>query len=642
MSELICENIGGLLGKFSFNFKKGINILNAPNSSGKSSIINAIKLSCEGDWENENLIPYLNDKTNYGTVELKFNEFRQKVSITRDKQEVRFLSKELDYKDKRTKNLSFLMKDSPLNLAISKADEREIERWFYDITDLDYYEIAQKRTESLFRQYNQEKSNLENKLKGSLNELKKLRTEFNNEKSELDKKRDGLLKSPELEGIKDKIDDLRYKIEEYDEIINKIDYQLSDYQLKLKNAEKDLNEKEMDLDEKKVEVEDLQKEILQGEEKIIELEEVYNENKERIIILEKEIQGYDEIVEGKTIHIDGIKSNLRSLQSELKKKTSIEGYDICPTCDSKLDPLKVQKRIEVLSIKVNDNEQILRKKETLLGEISKSQKDIKNEINEIENELPKRKNELDDEIRTVNSEIKGYKGTMTSLNNKISENEIELRIKEKERENLTNKLKELISPFEKVNDEISDLNVKINELTKKINDVSAKIKLFEEGTEEIKNIRKKVEITEQIVRHFSNCVSRIKNLMLDKLNNRLKESFQLLELAELDRILVTENFNIIITRKGGYETTIAELSGAERALIAFIIMVIAKNEFLPEFPMLLIDEIGEFMDKTRFLKIIDYLKEIVDILIITRNRPLEGRPEPISQIDILHNPHEII
>jgi len=642
MSELHCENIGGLIGKHSFVFQKGINVLNAPNSSGKTSIINAIKLSCAGDWENENLEPLLNNKSDYGMVEFKFNGYRQKVSLTRDKGEVRFLSRELDFKFKRTKTLCFLMKDSPLQIAINKADNQEIKRWFYDITDLDYYEIARGRAEGIFRQYQQQKEKLENKLKGSIYELNKLKNEYVQEKENLEKERDSLLKSPELEDIEDKIDELDNKIKSIEEILKNLDFQLSNLQLKLTNSEKELYQKENDLDEEKKEFEVIKRQILIGEEKILELEENYNSNQEEIMNFKKEINGYDEIVEDKTIHIEGIKEIIRRNKDDLNEKISIEGLDICPKCGTELNPKETEKKIKALEQKIEEIEKLLRNKEAELNEFLKAQKKLKGQINEITKELPEMKNEIDNKINTINSEIKGYKGAISSFNKRIKELEKEIEGKNKDKKLLNDELQELISPYKEVKETLKELNIKIEEITKKINDVDAKIKFFEEGTEEIKIIRRKVDIAEYIVRHFSNRISRIKQLMLEKLINSLKECFELLELAQLDRISITEKFDIIITRKGGYETSIAELSGAERALIAFIIMVIAKNEFLPEFPILIIDEIGEFMDKTRFLKIIDYLKATIDILIITRNKPLKGKPTLITQTEILHDPIKVL
>ena len=642
MSELNLENIGGLIGKHTFQFKKGLNVLNAPNSSGKTSIINGLKLGCEGDWENEKMNQYLHDKADYGKSELRFNGLIQKTSITRDKKGVSFLSRELDYNDKRTKSLCFLMKDSPLQIAISKADEEEIKRWFYSVTDLKYYEIAKKRSESVFKDCNKKKETLENKLKGSINELKKLKKQYIDEKDNLESRMTEILKSPELEDIKDKIDILKKKIDEMDKIIDKLDADLSDNQLKLVKAEKNLNEKQEELNNLKYDLEEVKREILSGEEEIIELEEKYEINKDKITNLEKELYGYDEIVGGKTIHIEGIEEFIKHYIYNLKKKQSIKGLEICPTCDSELNPNDTEEIIKKIEKSKEEKEIVLRKKERELGELNKAQKKIIKRRNEVNEELPKKKNKINNVIDKTNSEIKGHNASITRFTNVIKEIEGKLKKNKMNREKFNQQLQDLVSPYENIEEELKELNIKIEKVGKQINDIEAKIKLMEEGTEELRLVRKKVELSEYIVRHFSNCVSKIQNVMLDKLNDKLKKSFQLLELAELDRILVTKDFEIIITRKGGYETNIAELSGAERTLIAFIIMVISKNEFLPDFPMLFIDEIGEFMDKTRFLKIIDYLTEIVDILIITRNKPLEGAPSLITQENILHNSSQII
>jgi len=42
------------------------------------------------------------------------------------------------------------------------------------------------------------------------------------------------------------------------------------------------------------------------------------------------------------------------------------------------------------------------------------------------------------------------------------------------------------------------------------------------------------------------------------------------------------------------------------------------------------------MDDTRFQRLIDYIKDKVDVLIVTRNAPLIGKPQILTQEQITH------
>jgi enolase len=68
------------------------------------------------------------------------------------------------------------------------------------------------------------------------------------------------------------------------------------------------------------------------------------------------------------------------------------------------------------------------------------------------------------------------------------------------------------------------------------------------------------------------------------------------------------------TRKGRFN----ELSNYERKLIAIIIGISAKNAFLPEFPLFIIDEPLDSADDRRFEKTLEYIKQKVKVLIVTK------------------------
>ena len=80
------QNIGGLQGKHSFTFNKGLNVIKAPNASGKTSLLNAIFLVLGNEQiERSELEDYLTDNEVAGYVRITNEEGnKSEIRLTRD------------------------------------------------------------------------------------------------------------------------------------------------------------------------------------------------------------------------------------------------------------------------------------------------------------------------------------------------------------------------------------------------------------------------------------------------------------------------------------------------------------------------------------------------------------------------------
>jgi len=94
MSEMkiSVEDIGGLEGSHEFQFNEGLNIIHAPNASGKTSLLKALRLTIPK--QGEDLDDYLTDGKSRGTVEVS-NDFEQKVTLNRSSSGVSYGTKQV-------------------------------------------------------------------------------------------------------------------------------------------------------------------------------------------------------------------------------------------------------------------------------------------------------------------------------------------------------------------------------------------------------------------------------------------------------------------------------------------------------------------------------------------------------------------
>lgn len=73
--KITVENIGGLKGTHKFVFDKGLNVINAPNAAGKSSLLKGIYLAfCGSVLDEDELRQYLYDRSDSGSVRIEFED----------------------------------------------------------------------------------------------------------------------------------------------------------------------------------------------------------------------------------------------------------------------------------------------------------------------------------------------------------------------------------------------------------------------------------------------------------------------------------------------------------------------------------------------------------------------------------------
>jgi uncharacterized protein YhaN len=86
---------------------------------------------------------------------------------------------------------------------------------------------------------------------------------------------------------------------------------------------------------------------------------------------------------------------------------------------------------------------------------------------------------------------------------------------------------------------------------------------------------------------------------VNKINEVVFRHFKLLRLAELEFPILSEDFELRLTRSGGVPTTLTELSDAEKAILVIAITFSLKEGIAEDFPFYVIDTLIEFIDDAR-------------------------------------------
>ena len=636
--NLKINNIGGLRGEHNYTFNKGLNIVNAPNATGKSSAINALRLAL-GGGQVENVVQYINDSSEYAEITLEDGK-THRISLSRSGDSAEILSSETPYENKEVEDLAFLTEDSTLHEAVVEGDEDQVGSWMSNITDIEYYEIARDRARSVMQEITRQKKQAEEQVKGSTQEVEELIGELEEDLEGVTSEIDEILSSDEYEGIKSELEGEQDRKDELEGEVDEITRKISRLQTEVENARRTLESSRKEKEKLSSQLEELKKERTQGEQEIKNLRERANELEERTSELERELEGKHEERDGRTVTIEeGIKSRLDNKERRLERRQGIEGFNECPHCGQALDNEEVRQEVEELKQDIEDLRNIKDQRERQITDLRAERRSILDEINEIREEIPAK-------IDSTEEELRGVKNTVSNKETEIEKKQGEVESLKEERdalnesiESVEKRITELASKNKESQERLSNLYQQEKEIRNRLEQARERKAKYQRGTERLEELQKKEQVAEQIVKHFSGRIERVNVQMLGELNDALEENFELLELADFEKIRVERNrsggFSLDLTRLDdegrATPTTLAELSGAEKRLVAMLIQYVAKKTFAPEIPLFVVDEVSNAMDDERFRRVVEELSEDVETLVVTRNTPYEGESEMLSQ-----------
>ena len=246
MSEwnLTVENIGVFKGKYNFTFRRGLNIINAPNAAGKTSLLKALKILSE--IPEDQLFQYLNDFSESGRVTLENTE-RFAVSITRTKDGVKYLKREKLIGDGRARDVIFVMEGNPLVEYVEKGDVEKIIEWFRTFTDIDRIETIRDVVTNLFRDLRNQYLDRKRVADATLKEIEKTLDEVKKELKKIDKRIIEILTSKEFKQVKTILDQIQSKISNLEEEKTPLLHQFNNVKADITNIESNVKSEDEEI-----------------------------------------------------------------------------------------------------------------------------------------------------------------------------------------------------------------------------------------------------------------------------------------------------------------------------------------------------------------------------------------------------------
>jgi DNA repair exonuclease SbcCD ATPase subunit len=330
----------------------------------------------------------------------------------------------------------------------------------------------------------------------------------------------------------------------------------------------------------------------------------------------------------------------RGLRQLLEKRESVAPYDYCPCCGAPIDKDRLHKDIEDIRTRISEiSDRIL----ALENEIRLLESEKSMLKRDIEERLQNIKKELDD----INSKIKELQRTLDSYSNAKSRINKRLEAIEGELKMLRDRLELLMKQYDHFKshvplvDELRKLHEERLRLSEIRDRLQGRVRQLEGLYRDVVELGRRVSIAKLLSEYFRIRLVELGRTAVDRVNEAIARHFELLKLAELEHPVFAEGFELRLARRGGIATALAELSDAEKAILAILLTLSLKEYVASEFPLYAVDTLIEFIDDTRAKEVIKYLADITSktgtIAIVTKTKPYTGEPKLLSQEDIITN-----
>ncbi len=609
-------------GKSKFSFKRGLNLINAPNSSGKTSLINALELFVTDDPLKENLI---NKDAEKATIKLDTGEIL-KIDLKFDEetgQIKKLLSSEFNTNSK-VHDLCFITENHHIMKAALDKDFQLIRNWLVNLTDFPYfqkaYEITIKQINNYEVERNKQNSVLYSRRKYLLSKMNELQSQKKHQENIYQSIINDNIGDTDFKGLFDKESELSNEVVVLEMQFKTSSNEIESFKARLKEEQKQLGFLEKELKE-------ISKKEISAPKEIVSLEIEISEYQSKIKIIKNEIDSQSELFTNRNV----LEKNLEEIEELITK-----GKTECPKCHSQItinhlkdEKKKIKRKIELL------NEDI-KSKIDQLESFEEDRKKLERLNTEIKTKVPKQKSEIEKDKSQKAANIRRIEKKVPELEEGIKESKAELEIKKAKYKQLSNKTNKVREEFEKNNEKLTESKARIKQINEQLDDYSKEITEIDVKTEELNKYDDYIENLQKITELIAEKIQLIQSEVVDTLNIEIAKMTKSFDFNEIKKIFIDDEFKINIQKTGNKKISYTDLSMFERKTIGVIIAFVLKKKFAYEYPFFVIDEYLNSLDGEKDLVALDYLKESEDVIILTKSSSENIENSKMSQKNITH------
>lgn len=607
--EITAHNIGGLTS-ICLSIKEGLNVIEAPNASGKTSLLRAFLLSVVSVGKSRDYSHILHSGSNYGFVEIKDAKgrtFKKEISripkgvqITGD----RILDEKLEPLVRR-----FAIGGNNNEVLVAVRAGQNMKQILLEYTNIDLLRAELNQLEEQKRKLLTEKEDLERKLTGT----SQLQNAFEAKNAEIE-----ALKARHLE-IKEKQKELQAKdniSKEYEHttqligetmgLISRLEASISSIKPRISLLERESENYSQKIDAAKMEKQGSYGLISSS---IAALNEKKNQSRSQIDTLYHFI---DEI-EKQLNSSSGFIMDSEETSGSIIERAFLEETITCPLCgQTSLKSAMDKHRTQLINLR----------KEQL-----KNIHQIELKISELKEEEEKLKR-IDNDIREYKQGISSTHLELASLKTRLAQTTTQLEAAEEKKERLESLVLELESKmetrFSEVTKQFSSVNQAIGRLETEISSIEKKLQTNLKFREELDKISKELESAEERIITLRQEIRSQEENIRKNFNMILKEVYAQLRFKNVDSIILDPDFELKVSRtsgdgKGYFDReSIKTLSTSELEVVGLVLMLSGYITYrvMEFYPVIILDELT-FLDFQRLNSLIEYISKNIKSVILT-------------------------
>lgn len=668
------ENIGGIRSPppLTLTIKPGLNLIQAANSQGKSSIVKAFELACMEEGEVKNKGHYVNvaQKTKGGSIQITGGglDLKRKL-IPHLENRLAITGDPVHPLAGTALSVAFVVEE---NKIIRHALSQEsVIRYLKELAGTERFDDAIERLDkeaSTQRSYQGEAERDVEEINEKIEVIKKRKKGIKELGKEIEKI--GKVVIPEsTEELLKKQNELKKKVDELfakaDECASRVRSSTSNLQAILRRVERTLGDLERTpfvsfdneyLEEKnelrlqELSLSNLSVETPAGKQATIgdvakrfsvERERLYNAlSKEKITVEEGYKNGeadfdaftnaMDEFIAVVRNTLSGIEKQRSTVGDYLEKveKRNSELDDMLRMVDKNLEKLQAMRgeeekvEFECYACGQTTDEEALENLYKLISEqIDKARDQIK-KAKKIEDGLSELVSKISGKIDMFQEASKNRSSTTKTRNNNrtafegvLPRYEKNLKAYEEQKKKISKsypkKEREKKEKLDKLNEELSKQKIHLERDNEELGDPESKVVDLEVLKRTHACIREAMSILDERKK-------RIVDKAVERFNNRVTELYNKLGFKDFDEVRMGGDGTISVKRAGGRELPVQALSESEKISIGVTLLIAGKEEFAPSFPFFILDETVNAYDPARFEAVKEYVRNIAPYVIITQ------------------------
>jgi len=608
-------NIGGL-SNLKTTISPGLNIVEEPNASGKTSFLRAISLLITPPGNHKELNHLLKFDAEKGEVVFSKNGQSIKKTVSKNHNTTLVEGDDIVPEELSTMVRNFTIGGSDNEILTAIRNGQNLKSLLTDDFNMARMKARIEEKEELVETIERELTQLKN-VKTKLSGLVYNRDKAEKDLEELKEKRDTLKedlqkfsKTAEQEDeVSQEYKDISLKVDQYNRNINQTKSLIESEKEEFAEIEKRLDKLNQSTP---TQVEHTEADIKAITTKIKKLEGSLSPLRTRYENLISFVDGGQKILATFPELTNNNGSNTDILSSLSESDTT----DItCPLCSHKATINVIKEQINHYKQEITDTKAELDSSTTKIKELEQEKKDIQQKIADFNKEI---------------AQIKQAKIDLADIKSSINNRENGLKRLIEEKKELEDKKQELTgaidSKYQKTSLQYNSIVQEIGQVEGTLNTLTKQI---ESGKEEIGKIPAKEDEFSKAKKELNKSKQELtdrKERLVNTFNETIKEVYSALNFdLNVYSIELTPQFDIEVKRydKKGQPTTdsqsIKTLSKSELEVIGLVVMLSGYiiNDLKNVFPYIVLDELT-FMDDSRLKKLVEYMETSADSIILMK------------------------